>query len=38
VLLVATTHGIPEAIVAAVIAVAVVGAVRGTRGRQKSSL
>lgn len=37
VLLIATTHGIPEAIVAVVIAVVVVGALRGT-GRQGSSI
>ncbi|MHB0875079.1 MAG: ECF transporter S component [Anaerolineae bacterium] len=38
VFLIATTHGIPEAIVAAVVVTAVVGAVRGTGRRQKSSL
>ena len=38
VVLVATTHGVPEAIVAAVIASAVVGAVRGTGARERSRL
>lgn len=38
VLLVATTHGIPEAIVAAIIATAVVSAVRGTGGRERSTV
>ena len=38
VFLIATTHGIPEAIVGAVVVTAVVGAVRGTGRRQKSSL
>jgi uncharacterized membrane protein len=38
VFLIATTHGIPEAIVAAVVVTAVVGAVRGTGRRQKSSI
>ena len=38
VLLVAITHGIPEAIVAAVIASAVIGALHGTTGRQRSDL
>jgi len=36
--LIATTHGIPEAIVAAVICAAVTGALRGATGRQRSSV
>lgn len=37
-LLVGATHGIPEAVVAAIVAGAVVAAVRGTGGRERSSL
>lgn len=38
VFLIATTHGIPEAVVATIVVSAVVGAVRGTGRRQGSSL